>query len=322
MRGRTPKLLLAALSTLLASAVFVTAFELVQRQRYAAWKASYVAERAIVQRITIASPDPQLVWEYRPNASYQGDGFTIRTNSRGFRDDDWAMPKPAGVDRVAIVGDSVALGYGVSPEDGVVDRVERLANAKPRAKRVETLDMAIDGYSGLQVMRMAETRALAQSPDRVVYLMCLNDFDLVDAADRKRLYYQPPASFFLYALRGIPSRLTWREYHFHHFSRGRDRVMGAIAHAKHVLAAKHVPLDVAVVPIFDRKAYRFNRYRYDALHHDVDAALAAIGIEAVDTLAAFRKADIYIRGVSIDIWHPNPEGHRILAEALTAALFD
>jgi hypothetical protein len=53
----------------------------------------------------------------RPNIP----GFTVRTNSDGYRDSDFGPAEP-GVRRAIVVGDSMVAGSGIDGEDGLLDR--------------------------------------------------------------------------------------------------------------------------------------------------------------------------------------------------------
>jgi hypothetical protein len=66
----------------------------------------------------------------------------VRTNSQGFRDKEWSDEPAPGVQRVAVVGDSVVFGYGIPDEEGLLHRrLERELNQAGRG-RWEVLNLA------------------------------------------------------------------------------------------------------------------------------------------------------------------------------------
>ncbi|MBM4337801.1 MAG: hypothetical protein FJ108_18080 [Deltaproteobacteria bacterium] len=53
-----------------------------------------------------ASADPGIVYELKPNLDTRFNLVAFRTNSRGLRDREYALAKPAGAFRVAVIGGS------------------------------------------------------------------------------------------------------------------------------------------------------------------------------------------------------------------------
>jgi hypothetical protein len=159
--------------------------------RHARWRASFDNE-VWIGTLTVASANPVLLWEYRPNAEAAG----IVANRYGFRDVDYpTRRKPPGIRRVALLGDSVTLGTGVPPSETFVARVGALSKEKVRP--LQTLNFGVDGYNALQIRDLLTARVLDFEPDQVVYVMCLNDSDFTDSSGRKISYFRTPTSFLL-----------------------------------------------------------------------------------------------------------------------------
>lgn len=112
-RGTGAGLALAVGATLVTAVVLVWIDELAANVRYYRWRARF-DNGGWIGALAVASPNRELLWEYRP----YGDSDGIATNRWGFREVDHPTPeKPPGVRRVAFLGDSVALGMGVEPEE-------------------------------------------------------------------------------------------------------------------------------------------------------------------------------------------------------------
>jgi hypothetical protein len=105
----------------------------------------------------------------------QRDPFAVEVeyNSLRFRDVE-PSPRPAGVRRVAIVGDSFTEGQGVKEPDTYPRVLERLLNGGGGAWEVRNC-----GRRGADFPQLNEAFAdcLQYSPDVVVYAMVLNDAD-------------------------------------------------------------------------------------------------------------------------------------------------
>lgn len=99
-----------------------------------------------------------------PGAEFNGDGLRDRMH---------AEEKPAGVLRVAFLGDSVTLGHGLEPEEAFPQRLQQRFDAEGRP--VEVMSVALWGWSTRQE-RLAYERILRRyRPDRILLAVCLND---------------------------------------------------------------------------------------------------------------------------------------------------
>ena len=89
------------------------------------------------------------------------------TNAHGFRGPEFSLEKPAGAYRLALLGDSMLAANGVQIEQTwaylLGTRLERLGD-----RRVEVLNLGVDGYRGWHITRLVETRLLDFGPDAVV----------------------------------------------------------------------------------------------------------------------------------------------------------
>src|SRR5262245_34962250 len=101
--GRRGNLALLAASVLVTLLVVAAAWEIRANIRYYRWRARF-DNNGWIERLTVASPDPALIWEYRP----YGEAGGLKTNRWGFRDVDYERrEKPPGTRRIAFLGDSI-----------------------------------------------------------------------------------------------------------------------------------------------------------------------------------------------------------------------
>jgi lysophospholipase L1-like esterase len=315
--GRRGNLALAATSTVVTLLVLALAWELRGNFRYYRWRARF-DNAGWVGTLTVASPNPALIWEYRP----YGEAAGVATNRYGFRDVDYpTRDKPAGTRRIAFLGDSITVGMGVVPEDTFVRRVAKAAAAPGRL--LQALNFGVDGYHALQIRELLTAKVLAFQPDQVVYVMCLNDFDFTDSSGRKISYFRKPRSFLLQDLDRAWRALRGTEFHHHHFSKHRDEVFGAILEMKRALEERQAGLLVALVPVFpegkDGVDY-FARYPLVDLHREVVAFCGRNDVPVHDLLEDFRRQPAPPDRYARDLWHLTEEGHRVVAESLLPAL--
>jgi hypothetical protein len=116
---------------------------------------------------TRPSAEPRLVFELAPNVDGLFKLVAFRTNSRGMRDRERSVHKPAGAFRVAVVGSSFSLPAGVAIERAYHSLLEDRWT-RDFSLRCEFLNFAVGMYNPEQVLAMLELRALAYEPDVVL----------------------------------------------------------------------------------------------------------------------------------------------------------
>jgi lysophospholipase L1-like esterase len=294
--------------------------------------------RATVRR----SDNPRLRFELRPGGVAQAE-VEYRVNLLGLRGPETTLEKPAGVRRVAVLGDSIAFGYWVSDEQGFARQLETLLNAERGSSgRVEVLNFGVPGYNLEQEIEALRSKALAFSPDLVVVMFCLNDLESLfsyelglvqERTDRRRTLPGQVREWLV-----ARSRLfSWVEYRLtelearRHFvkaknpiegplyaaavSQQKQALQGQLAVLRSLLASHGIPGLVVLVPVLGD---RFERYPHRELHRAVVEAAEAESLVAADLLDCFSAYEF--RDLRIDVVHPSPLGHRVAAHAVRDAL--
>src|SRR5205823_5067020 len=85
----------------------------------------------------------------KPSLAIEHDGARWSTNALGMRDREYATAKPPKTFRIALVGDSIAAGWGVGDGEGFEPVLERRLDARSRASggpAVEVLNFAVPGH--------------------------------------------------------------------------------------------------------------------------------------------------------------------------------
>src|SRR5262245_64249912 len=93
-------------------------------------------------------------------------GAFYRNNSAGFRGRDYEKPKPPGVFRIVIAGDSVTMGSGVEDDEAYPALLERALEARHEPRRYEVLNLGLIGLNIHQVM--ARLRVLGHHYDNAL----------------------------------------------------------------------------------------------------------------------------------------------------------
>ncbi len=135
--------------------------------------------------------------EHVPLSKSVAKNLPVEMNRWGMRDKDYERTKPAGTFRVALMGDSYAVGLGIPPDSTWESLVEARLDANPPAgfQRAEILNFSVGGYRTMQRVWAMESKALAFEPDAVFYLAHENDMtSLKDLADALRQDVEVPYS--------------------------------------------------------------------------------------------------------------------------------
>lgn len=130
-------------------------------------------------------PDEQLGWGFVPGVhGYSAhEGFAhVSINRAGFRDRDWTVEKPAGIYRVAVLGDSFVDATNVAVEDGFVRQIARALAADCGGVNFEVMNFGVSGYGTGQEFLQLRDRVLAYRPDLVV-LGFYNGNDVADTTN-------------------------------------------------------------------------------------------------------------------------------------------
>jgi hypothetical protein len=102
-----------------------------------------------------------------------GWDLTYQTNSVGWRDDEYTPAKPAGVTRIAAIGDSFTFGQGCERGEIFPDRLETLL--RETGEDVQVLNLSTPGLGPEGYFVLLQDAALRYAPDVVVLSVCGND---------------------------------------------------------------------------------------------------------------------------------------------------
>lgn len=126
------------------------------------------------------SENRDLLYDLAPGSSasinYGSRGaVTYRISSQGVRGPERVIPKPQGVRRILILGDSVTFGYYAPEESTFVALLEEALQCFEPA--VEVINGGVGGYNTHNQIAWLVERGLQFEPDIVVLAFCPNDID-------------------------------------------------------------------------------------------------------------------------------------------------
>lgn len=269
-------------------------------------------------------------WDY-----FDADGcIDVVHSSRGFRDEEFPVAKPAGEFRVLALGDSFTWGSGV-PAELAWPHVLELALKERGPAQVVNCGFACGTYNPTGYDAWMKTDGLLLDPDLVIVGLCLNDMEPRTNAV-PMLSYVPPKfddekfESFSAIVRYVRWSAAMREAQrqktdFAAVVREApgvwNAVQGALRDLKSTCDGEGIELVVAVFPMLsDLDA---EPYPYAGLIRMVQEFCQDAGIHCVDT-----SVDFVGRDDEMDLWahvtdqHPNDVGHRLFADRIFAFLQD
>lgn len=295
---------------------------------------------------TLGAAEGATRWYYRDvtsTADFRGY-FTlkwlrgqVRHNHYGYRGAEFDEIKPAGVYRVAVMGDSFTYGNGV-PE---ALRFSNLLGERLRDRGVEVLNFGFPGNNWPEHVRTLETRVLRLRPDFVLLQWGSNDIELDrDVAGRPRIppiitnrarhewVYEHSALYTIVNARWIGYRLqqamgdTYDRYLARLYSdpgsegaRDADRLMRRVIA---LCRERHVGLGLVLVP--DAAVPLGDDYPYRFMHDQVHGICRAEGVACEDLLPDFAALpDRYVLWVTPLDSHPSVRANRMIADRIMTA---
>jgi len=299
------------------------------------------------------SADPLLGYELIPGSSSFEDQVWYRISLQGIRDQrDFAIPKPAGVYRIAALGDSFTFGMAVEEEDSWPRRLEAELAGR---HAVEVINFGVMGYDTTQESRLLETKVPAFQPDLIIICYCLNDVGVLSRERRVLSQYRGYNGFFTTGLPWLDrflgkSRLyllsknrlfllkTRADVQKPRYSRdgqkvlrlgyqgflisayqeaeNRNRLQAAFDRIKDFAQGLRVPVILAIYPELEH----FDAYPYRDVHGDVKGLAEARGFRVVDPLEKFLQFSPRDVRISDSNVHPNRRGNEVFAAAVAGSV--
>lgn len=105
-------------------------------------------------------------------------GEDVQISEQGFRNRPVAVPKPADVFRILVIGDSVAFGWGVGADEcfpRVVEATLREAGWPEDGRTVEVVNAGVPGWGAPNELLFLRDEGIALEPDLVLVTLVNND---------------------------------------------------------------------------------------------------------------------------------------------------
>jgi lysophospholipase L1-like esterase len=274
---------------------------------------------------------PDVGWVNEPNQRARTVGrWSVRINSAGLRGPEYRTPKPPGLFRILLVGDSFTFGYGVAEDSTYGAQLERLISARGvQCESVQVINGGVNGYNTEQAVAFVRNDGLRLEPDIVI--LGFNPNDIMARAEGKTMLRYPLLKkllgrsalyqFFAPRVKTVMLRRAGEEYDstIAKFIAGdpavadrTDRVRQAVDSLHAVAKAHSFRLVLAIFPFADQV--------YGASTGDWPPRIfRRLDIPMLDLLPVLRAAGQEGQSLFLSepTRHPNPRGlHLVAAELL------
>ncbi len=260
-----------------------------------------------------------LLQDLRPGAAVTFLGKKLTVNEWGMRDRPYTRSKPAGTLRVALLGPSDVLGWGVNDGETFEALAESALNQLDPAKPVEILNFAVHGYSVTQQLAMLRDRVWSFEPDVVIVVSHFQMErgvmgDYLAKISLKRIEVPEPAISSALAAAGITPAMTL-EMRKRRLTVQVDTVLARTFQLLHqeIVSRGALPLVLGLHPrgpSIDTSGF-------------VPAAAKAAGfpiLDLSDTMQHLTDDEIVSADPNSGDSHPNARGHALLASRFLTGL--
>jgi lysophospholipase L1-like esterase len=250
-------------------------------------------------------------------------GLQWRTNAQGMRDQSYSTAKPAGTFRIALVGDSIAAGWGVNAEQRFESILEQTWHARAKQASgltVEIINCAVPGHSPGQRWYHFSQVGWPMGPDLVICESTAADVGWDERRLRfllaRGLGWDSPIYHGALVKAGVEPFGSPDDYKRALRPRHWDILAGVYETMAADCRTRGVPILWILVPRVGRK------------HDGADqrtllmTARAAGFSRVIDVTDAYDDIDPSRLAIDTDDFHPNASGHARLAGRLDRALRD
>jgi lysophospholipase L1-like esterase len=267
--------------------------------------------------LTLKTDSPNLLigHHHQPSSEATLMGVSIRTNSDGFRDDEYPVEK-GNRHRIILLGDSLTLGWGVEKSESFEQILEdQLDEIRP----TEIINLGVGNYNTTQEVNLLIEKGLKYQPDQVMVFYFINDAEPVPQKSRfPGLGRSRTVTFFWSRLKALRARFSettgYREYYsalYQEDSPGWREMQDAFLMLRDLSATHGFALGVVLLP----ELHDLSDYSFAKEHAQVVKFLSEIGVPALDLAEPFRdEPDPQSLWVSKDDAHPNARAHRLISE--------
>jgi hypothetical protein len=266
---------------------------------------------------------PEVFFELKPDMKGLFKSKPFSTNSAGLADKEYALEKPQGVFRAAVVGSSWTMATGVEQQESWHALIERQRAGKEQAQSLEMINFGVEMYGLGEIVGTVRHRVLDWQPDVVIVAITnfTASFVWEDVAALPTLPPRAYPAFNSFALRSLS-----HEFGLAKNTAADDRkrlvknifeprlaqLQRALTELGQISRESGVPVAVVFLGFVSMG---------DDYERPMDEQVRASGLTAIYANHLFFP-DIERYQISRFDRHPNAAGHQLIADFLAAELVD
>ncbi len=311
------KELLRGLGAFMISLVIFLVLLEVTLQIYTRIAIYYDVEMArYANEVKIPADNPNIGHYHKPNAEAYLMGTDFKTNSHGWRDQDYDYERNDAY-RIVVLGDSLTVGWGVEQWESFEHLLEERFNEE---RPVEMINTGHGNYNTVQQANLYFEKGQLYSPDKVVMFYFINDAEVTPVqSDYQWLANSRAITFFWSRLRGLFSRADQGQTFEGFYSAlyaddqpGWIASQEAFVELRDVLKEQGVEFQVVMIP----ELHEVQNYPFADVYDKVYNFLVSEGIDTLDLRDDFSTytGDPVTLWVALDDAHPSPLAHQMIAD--------
>jgi hypothetical protein len=266
---------------------------------------------------------PEFGHRHGPDRSADLMNVAVRTNKYGIRGpaiDESAAP---GVARIAFVGDSTTMGWGVAEQETFAHQV--VAALAKQGRRVDGFNLGVGNYNTRQEFSLFREVALPLKPDIIMLTYFINDAEPMPAYGEQSWLDLHSAAWIVLryrldtVIRSFGERPDWKKYYRDLYTddaagwKDTQKALGQFADVSRDIGA---PLIVFHLP----ELRELKPYPFADVTAKVRSAVEKQGVPFVDMLPSVEKLDPASLWVTVPDPHPNGKANTAFATVMVAKL--
>lgn len=272
------------------------------------------------RNVKVRDLQPDLGHRHHANRDARLMGTDVRTNAMGFRGPEIAAKAQDGVARIAFVGDSITLGWGVAEQETFSHKV--VADLSRRGRKVDGFNLGVGNFNTTQELALFLKAGASMRPDIIVLSYFINDAEPMPQYPRESWLMLNSAAWVVLSYRvdsllrqfgGLPD---WKKYYRDLYAadaagwKKSEQAIGQFAQVARDLGAELIVFNIP-------ELRELKPYPFPDVTDKVRAAVESQKVRFVDLLPTVEALDPSTLWVTVPDPHPNGRANDAFARQMT-----
>jgi hypothetical protein len=273
--------------------------------------------------VKVRDPRPEQGHKHGANRDTALMNVGVRTNEFGFRGPPIPEQAPPGVARIAFVGDSTTMGWGVAEKDTFANQV--IARLQQQGRKVDGFNEGVGNWNTMQELTHFRDVGTRLKPDIVVLTYFINDAEPMPTYPKESWLDRHSAAWIVLnyrldsVIRQFGPRPDWKHYSralYDDTAAGWQQTQKAIAGFAEASRSAGARIVVFHLP----ELRELKPYPFGDVTAKVRKVVEANGLRFVDLLPTVESLDPASLWVTVPEPHPNAKADTAFAEGMLREL--